>query len=117
MTTNTGPATTGNILLNFFMSFPRAWYARNIEATARGDNEQLMYLGMYYILEGVHRGTRDVIYKEKTFDDVLDEWNKDPGGKAMDTLVGIPFLGASGTMINNAINSVKGGSSRELAGR
>ena len=116
MTTNTGPATTGNILLNFFMSFPRAWYARNIEATARGDNEQLMYLGMYYILEGVHRGTRDVIYKEKTFDDVLDEWNKDPGGKAMDTLVGIPFLGASGTMINNAINSVKGGSSSSMVG-
>lgn len=117
MTTNTAPPSVGNILFNFFMTFPRAWYARNIQASARSDNEQLMYLGTYYVMETVHRGLRDIVYKDKNLDDVVKEWEDDPAGKATDTLAGVPFLGAMGPVVNSAVGAInEGGSSTNVLG-
>ena len=116
MTTNTEAPSVGNILLNFFTTFPRAWYARNIQASARSDNEQLMYLGTYYVMETVHRGLRDITYKDKSVDDVIGEWEDDPAGMATNTLAGVPFLGAMGPVVNSAIGAIDGGSTTNVLG-
>jgi len=104
-TTYTGPANTANILFNFFASFPRAWYARNINATSRTGVEYAAFLGMYYVGEVAHRTIRRAVYDGDSLDDIIQEYEESPHTAVQLALGGVPSLGAGTMAVSGLVNS------------
>ena len=117
MTTYTGPPTTANILFNFFASFPRAWYARNINATSRTGVEYTAYLGMYYVGEVLHRTIRRMVYEGDSIEDVIQEYEDNPNKVVQMALGGVPSLGAGTMAVSGLVDTfASGGRTPNLLG-
>ena len=117
MSTYTGPPTTANVLFNFFASFPRAWYARNINATSRTGVEYTAYLGMYYVGEVLHRTIRRMVYEGDSIEDVIQEYEDNPNKVVQMALGGVPSLGAGTMAVSGLVDTfASGGRTPNLLG-
>ncbi len=69
--------TLGTALLQF-LTYPTSWFNAYLKRGVQGPNHQLAgYMGAYILGEVTASILRDIVYKGKTPDEVLDEWEED----------------------------------------
>ena len=61
-----------------FLTYPTSWFNAYLKRGMQGPNHQLAgYMGAYLLGEVTASILRDVVYKGKSIDEIMDEWDED----------------------------------------
>ena len=106
-TTNTHKGMFANVA-NMFLSFPRAFYARNGYGSTSSAGQYMVALGVFTMGETLYSAWREMAYRGKDVDSLLEEWADDPEQKAYQSLVRVPLLGPFGSAIGGMLGELAG---------
>lgn len=97
-TTNTHMGTFAN-LANMFLSFPRAFYARNGYGSTSSNGQYLVALGVFTMGETLYSAWREFAYRGKSVDSLIEEWSENPEAKAIQSFSRVPLFGPYGSAL------------------